>query len=225
MSQAIKIGKKATKRKLEERRVIPLAPVHTIPLAPAESDNEVSESDENANVSVNEPVEAVTEMESESEIESEVEVDAESLTSLPRCRSPERKIAKVGKLPHLQEFGKYIPRLQLAKFREWMELVNATLTFAVGWDEHSKFNWFWLACGDNIRNVATTFNLKPTSSVCPFSDLMQRLDAHFMSLTDPTLDNRALNSCKQEPGETTNDFYLRLTLLVRHMNVDSDRLR
>lgn len=136
------------------------------------------------------------------------------------------KIAtSASRLPPLSEFGTFPPTVQFGKFRDWMKLVHAALGFAPDWDEKTKANWFSIVCGPNIRTIVSSYKLESASADKPFTDLVAKLDEHFSRLTDPTLEYRAMGDCKQESGESANDFFIRLTQLTRYMNVDNDKLR
>ena len=138
---------------------------------------------------------------------------------------PTGKISTASKLPTIPEFGSFTPTSQLGEFRDWIKLVRSALRFAPDWSEQTTVDWFDIICGKSLRVIISSFHLEPTDIEKPFSDLVKKLDDHFCSVTDPSLDHQALAKCKQEPGETANDFYVRLAQLVRHMRTDPEHIR
>ena len=143
----------------------------------------------------------------------------------PPPARPKGKISTASKLPTIPEFGSFTPTSQLGEFRDWIKLVRSALRFAPDWSEQMTADWFDIICGKNLRIIISSFHLEPTDAEKPFTDLVKKLDEHFRSVTDPSLDHQALAKCKQEPGETANDFYVRLAQLVRHMRTDPEHIR
>lgn len=135
------------------------------------------------------------------------------------------KMTKVSEMMALPEFGNFKATEMLTKFRDWMKVVRNSLSFAVGWDEKMTANWFKVACGQNLRTAIDAYKLDVAAGEKPFSELIENIEKRFEQLADPTLEYRAFASCKQEPGEATNDYFLRLMRTTRYMDIGEGRLR
>ena len=135
------------------------------------------------------------------------------------------KSSKASKLPPIPEFGCHRPSDQLAEFRDWMKLVRAALRFAPDWDDHTTADWFEIVCGKNLRLVISAFQLEPIATETPFSALIENLENHFKSITDPALEHQALQSCTQGTTESAADFFVKLSQLTRYMGKSESEIR
>lgn len=139
--------------------------------------------------------------------------------------APTASLTSASKLPAIKEFGSYPPTLQYGKFLAWIDIVKTTLTFASDWDESVKANWFKVVCGETLTKVISSHKLVGKDPSKPFSSLVEALVAHFHGYVDAALNQRAFDACRQEPGETASDYFIRLSQLAIHMSVDEERLK
>ena len=149
---------------------------------------------------------------------------AQSVVTAP-TEAPTASLTSASRLPAIKEFGSFPPTLQYGKFLAWIDIVKTTLTFASDWNETVKANWFKVICGDTLTKVISSHKLEGKDPGKPFSSLVEALTAHFHGYVDAALNQRAFDACKQEPGETASDYFIRLSQLAIHMSVDEERLK
>jgi hypothetical protein len=130
------------------------------------------------------------------------------------------------KIPTFEGFGTFPNGERLREFRDWMEKVNAAMSFAPHFTERQKYDRFIVYCGQSLSDIITTYGLKPPmESERPFSELIENIDAHFVVFFDPALDHQALLNCRQRADESAEAFYMRLTKLTRYRIVDENLIR
>ena len=129
------------------------------------------------------------------------------------------------KVPHVPEFGDHPPAEQLGRWRDWAKVLRAALSFVPNWSETQKANYVTVVGGQILRDIIEAYDLTPKKSKFKFRRLMNRIEKHFVSLTDVALDHQALLMCKQQAGETTNSFYIRLMKLLRCTSFDDSFTR
>ena len=139
-------------------------------------------------------------------------------------RGEPEKRAK-GRAPAIPEFGKHKTTEQAREWRDWVDLVYAALRLAPDWDEWETAAWFRIACGRNLRQIIDAYDLEPTKTARPFTRLVENIEKFFDSMTDPALEQQALQQCKQEANETVHEYYLRLKGLVGHRRYDEEYVR
>jgi hypothetical protein len=135
------------------------------------------------------------------------------------------KLSSVGKLPSVPEFGTYPGIEQYGHFREWMRLVNAALRFVPDWTEELQAAWFEIVMGQQLRTIILAYQITPPDDTRPFSSLVAALFRHFIALVDPAISMQRFQECKQEAGETTAAFFVRLMETTRHSTLGEDMLR
>lgn len=135
------------------------------------------------------------------------------------------RFAKTRKAETFEPFKKCAKIDRVREFRDWMETVEAAMSFAKGWSEKQKINFFCVKCGSYLSSIIKAFNLKPTVRGAPFDQLIRNIDAHFEKASDPTMEHRAVLDCKQKQGESAEDFHLRLVQLVRYKGYSESMIR
>ena len=129
------------------------------------------------------------------------------------------------KLAPYPEFGSYPEADRLREFRDYIEVVDAAMEFAPDWDEDKKASYFRITCGRVLTSIINAHKLRPENSPRPYRELIENIDNHFTSTSDPALDHQAMTNCTQQPGEAARDFFQRLEQLVRHRNIRSQDIR
>lgn len=148
-----------------------------------------------------------------------------------RLATKQRKVERVervsdGQKPrNFRHFENKPKQDRLREFRDWMETVYDAMHFAKNWTEVDKFKCFRGECGPYLQSLIKVFNLEPEASETPFTDVVANIDKHFQSLLDPALDHQAILKCRQEVGESAEDFHLRLMQLARHKDYDMKLIR
>lgn len=135
------------------------------------------------------------------------------------------KWSNASRLPSVPEFGTYPGIEQYGQFREWMRLVNAGLRFVPDWTEEHQAAWFEIIMGQELRTIILAYQIVPPDDTRPFSSLVAALFRHFIALVDPAISMQRFQQCKQEPGETTAAFFVRLMQTTRHTSLGADMLR
>lgn len=149
-----------------------------------------------------------------------------NVATMPRKKKKSVPLTSVSKLPSVPAFGSFQPTAQFGAFNDYMKLIRSALRFAPDWDEGTAADWFDITCGANLRTIISAYDLAPAlTSKERLTQLIESLTGHFKSLTDPTLECRAMEDCKQEAGESTNDFFVRLAQLTKYMDVSQARLK
>lgn len=149
--------------------------------------------------------------------------DSDSDSSSPEERT--KKSKGMGKIPQIPEFGNYPPTEQFREWREYIDLFYDAVSFAPEWNEAQTMAYFRVVCGANMRRMIIAYGLAPVNSQRPFTRLIRNIDEFLEGLSDPALEQQALQNCKQKAGESASEFYIRLVQLVRHRSVDHEFLR
>lgn len=160
-------------------------------------------------------------------------MDRSSSESSERGRSREHKRKKrqdarvskrkKGKFHDIKEFGNFEPIDQPREWNEWIETVYAALELSAEHSEREIYAWFILNCGQNLRKIISSRSLRPTETTRPFTTLVKNLERFFEQIADPVLERTMLFNCKQQQGESVNDFFMRLTRLMSDRYTDDDK--
>ena len=97
----------------------------------------------------------------------------------------------------------------------WKQQFSVAIELAGDISQRTMANYLTLSAGDEVRQLVHTMNLLPDKTAVeenfPFyTNMLSKLDAHFKSSSDLTIDLGAFNAMSQGPKEGARDFYMRL---------------
>ena len=127
---------------------------------------------------------------------------------------------QMSRIPQIEPFGVYKSQEQFVEFTQWMQLVDAALSFVPNWAEDRKAAWFTMRCGSVIRDLIYTFDLVPSNVNEPFSSLVDEIAQCFVDQSDSTVRHEAFMSVRQESGEPAGEYYTRLKRAARGLMID-----
>jgi hypothetical protein len=154
---------------------------------------------------------------------------------LRRKRTPQRSLSPIRKKSKKEKWER--PRVTITPFGEhpqaerrqawytWLDLFESALLLSGEMRQWEKVAFLKAAGGARLGNTISAFGLERPESSRPYDTLIDNISHHFESMTDPTVEEKRIQECRQEPGEAASDFYERLIRVMGHKGNDDDAVK